>query len=104
MKNALSGKTSDALFSILRRKRGRKKNSHLNHSLRREFTLTIFRYPLGGLVNFAQTGFQPVRPVTKKGEELKRYEKMRRSEPKRILSEEARAAISHAQKKRWREY
>ena len=40
----------------------------------------------------------------KKGEELKRYEKMRRSEPKRILSEEARAAISHAQKKRWREY
>lgn len=39
-----------------------------------------------------------------KGEELKRREKMRRSEPKRILSEEARAAISHAQKKRWRKY
>lgn len=37
-------------------------------------------------------------------EEIRRREKMRLSEPKRVLSNEAKAAISHAQKKRWRKY
>lgn len=39
-----------------------------------------------------------------KAEELRRREKMRLSQPKRILSDEAKGAISDAQKKRWRKY
>jgi hypothetical protein len=34
---------------------------YLSRPLRRGFKLTIFRYPLGCLVNFAQTGFQSTR-------------------------------------------
>jgi len=39
-----------------------------------------------------------------RAEELRRREKIRLSEPKRILSTEAKSAISHAQRKRWRKY